>query len=116
MSSTRKTPGRNSVKDNFMERTNADLFRVLSMALRKHSDPTIHTANILRVETSADLSTSRISVNGGADVLNANAGFFRNEIANNMKIRRVPNLRFMDDKGQQNADRIEELLRQARGE
>jgi|GEM_PF-896826 len=117
MSSKSKTESRNSVKNNFMERTNADLMRVLTLALRQRmNDESLLNVNILRVEASADLGTARIFVTGGADALNASTGFFRNEIAQNMKIRRVPNLRFVVDAGQANADRIEELLRQAKGE
>jgi len=106
-----------SFKDSYMNRVNADLLRVLSVALRNRaSDDKLLNVSILRVEASADLSTARVFVTGGADALNAIAGFFRNEVAQNLKIRRVPNLRFIMDEGQKNADRIEELLRIAKGE
>ena len=108
---------KNSVKDKYLDRVNADLTRILITALRqKINDVALADVNILRVETSADLSTARVFVTGGAKELSAQTGFFRNEIAQNMKIRRVPNLRFLVDNGQANADRIEELLRQVKGE
>ena len=106
-----------SVKDNFMQRTNADLLRVLTVALRQRvNDDSLVNVSILRVECGADLSTARVFVTGGEKALNASIGFFRNEIAQNLKIRRVPNLRFIVDTGGDNAARVEELLKIAKGE
>jgi len=99
-----------------MDRVNADILRQLSVSLRKKGDPGLENASILRVETSADLSSARVFVTGGEEILNGLQGFFKNEIAQNLKIRRTPNLRFIRDDGQKNADRIEEILQQIRGD
>jgi len=95
----------NSVKDNFMARTNADIFRVLSYA-----NKTQH--HILRVETAADLGTCRVYVNGGAKEFAGAEGYYKTEIAKNIKIRKVPALRFILDDGEKNTARVEELLKQ----
>jgi ribosome-binding factor A len=71
------------------------------------------SVDILRVETAPDLGSARVYVNSavGAKELEKSVGFLRTEIANNMKIKRVPNLRFIVDNGEQNAQRVDELLK-----
>jgi ribosome-binding factor A len=106
-----KTPlNTKSVKDNYLKRVDADLLRVLSMAIRKADDPAVLDINILRVETSADLSSCRVVVTSNPEAMAKLQGFFKNEIAKTTKIKRVPNLRFVVDTGEDNAKRVEELL------
>ena len=108
---------RNSVKDNFILRVDADIFRIMTLALReKVQNENLIDAAILRVETAPDLSTSRVFVNGRVREFEALSGLFRNEIAHNMRIKRVPALRFIVDEGDKNTARVEELLRQIKGE
>lgn len=97
---SKKSP--NSVKDNFLLRVNADILRILRMA-RPDLD-------ILSVECSADLSSAKLFVPRITDekVLS----FLKSQIAQNMQIRRVPNLRFIIDDGESNVKRVEELLAQ----
>jgi len=95
-----------------MARTSADIFRILTLALQKIADPAMCDVHILRVEVSKDLSSAKVFVNNGAEKVEKVAGFFKTEIANNMRIKRVPNLRFIVDDGEKNAQRVEELLKQ----
>jgi ribosome-binding factor A len=46
------------------------------------------------------------------DALERASGFLRNEIAQNVKMKQAPRLRFILDKGIENAARVEELLAQ----
>ncbi|MCL2586858.1 MAG: 30S ribosome-binding factor RbfA [Firmicutes bacterium] len=101
-----------------LQRTNSDITRVLQVALtQKLGNPALVNVNILNVETAADLSTCRVFVDirhdNPAEILaqlESSAGFLRNEIANNVKIRRAPAVRFIHDQGRANAERVEELL------
>ena len=66
---------KNSVKDNYMARTNADIFRILTVALRdKVKSPSLCDVAILRVEAAADLGTARVFVSGGETELNSMNG------------------------------------------
>lgn len=106
-----------SVKDNFMGRTGADIFRILTVALReKIGDQNLNDVSIIRVDISKDLGTARVFVNQKSKEMETLTGFFRNEIARNLKIKRVPNLRFIIDEGEKNAARVDELLKQIKGE
>jgi ribosome-binding factor A len=107
---------KSGVKDNYLKRIDADIYRILTLALRqKVGNENLLNESILRVETSADLSSARVYISGGQSDFEAVAGLFRNEIAQNMRIKRVPNLRFIVDLGEQNAQRVEELLKQIKG-
>ena len=101
---------KNSFKASFIARTNADILRVIALAVRKRDD--MADVNILRVETAPDLSSARVYITAGADIMTNATGFFRNEIAQNLKIKRVPNLRFLVDSGAENSARVEGLLKQ----
>jgi len=98
----------NSVKNNYIKRIEADIFRIIRTA-------TIANGNVLRVELSKDLSSARVFVSGDIKEFENMSGFLKTEIANNMSIRKVPNLKFIIDVGEQNAQRVEELLRQIKG-
>jgi len=101
-----------------LQRANSDITRVLQVALtQKLGNPTLDAVQIINVETSADLSVCRVSVdirdeNPGAVLaqLEGSASFLRKEIAENVRIRRAPSLRFIQDAGRANAERVDELL------
>jgi len=76
---------------------------------------------ILNVETTSDFSLARVHVEiSGDDVEKGNvmaelekaSGFLRNEVASRVKLRQTPSLRFVLDRGRENATRVEELLAQ----
>ena len=101
-----------------LQRTNSDITRVLQVALtQKLGNPALAAVQIINVETSADLSVCRVHVdirdeNPQAILaqLEGSASFLRNEIASNVKVRRAPSLRFIQDAGRANAERVDELL------
>ncbi len=99
------------------ERINADLYRALSTILMtKANHSGLRGATILRTELSADGSVCDVFVNDNLSAFQQATGFFRSEVAKLVKLRRIPRLVFIQDKGQDNADRVNELLAQlARG-
>jgi len=100
-----------SISKNLSQRTSADLFRVLTLALQqKVHNQNLADVSIVRLELSPDFGTCRVFVTGGVEELSKMTAFFRNEIAQSVKIRKVPNLRFLRDDGEKNAQRVEELL------
>ena len=104
---------KSSSPNRHLERTNADIMRVLTVAIQqKMKDDSLLGVRLLRVETTADLSQASVFVNCGIDALERASGFLRNEIAQNVKMKQAPRLRFIVDKGIENAARVEELLQQ----
>ena len=99
------------------ERINADLYRALSnILMTKVNDHALRGATILRTELSDDGSVCDIYVTDHLDAFRQATGFFRSEVAKVIKLRRIPRLVFIQDKGQDNADRVNMLLAQlARG-
>lgn len=99
-----------------IQRTNSDIMKILSVALRERAEnASFLDVTILRVETSADYAVARVFVQCDESALRElekASGFLRNEIASRVKLRQTPQLRFMLDKGRENADRVEELLAQ----
>jgi len=104
-----------------IQRTNSDILRILSVTLREKMATDFSAVTILNVDTSADYAFARISVEvSGDDVTKNNvfaeleraSGFLRNEIASRVKLRQTPQLRFVLDRGRENASRVEELLNQ----
>ena len=73
-------------------------------------------STILRTELSDDGSVCDVYVTDHLDAFRQSTGFFRSEVAKLVKLRRIPRLVFIQDKGQENADRINQLLAElARG-
>ncbi len=99
------------------ERINADLYRALSnILMTKVNHPALRNATILRTELSDDGSVCDIYVTDNLSAFQQSTGFFRSELAKVVKLRRIPRLVFIQDKGQDNADRINQLLAElARG-
>ena len=105
-----------------IQRTNSDILRILSVTLRdKVDNAALRGVTVLNVETSADFSFARVYIEAaGTDAekqqvmaeLERASGFLRNEIASRVKLRQTPALRFMLDRGRENANRVEELLAQ----
>ena len=94
-----------------IQRINTDIFRVLTEALQqKVGDDNLANVQILRVETTADLSEAKVYVSGGLNSLEKAAGYLRNEIAQRIRMKKAPALRFVIDKGVENAARVEEIL------
>ena len=93
------------------ERINADLYRALSSILMtKVNNHALQGATILRTELSADGSVCDVYVTDHLTEFRQATGFFRSEVAKVVNLRRMPRLVFIQDKGQENADRVNELL------
>ena len=104
-----------------LQRTNSDIMRIITIALRDAKSSTLASVSVLNVDTSSDFAFARLSVEiSGTDAEKQNiftelekaSGFLRNEIAKNVRMRVTPQLRFILDKGRENAERVEELLSQ----
>ena len=99
------------MNDKHLERINTDIFRVLTETIQqKMGDESLANVQIFRVETTADLSEAKVYVNSGLAALEKANGFLRNEIAQSIRMKRTPSLRFVLDKGYENAERVDELL------
>ena len=95
------------------ERINADLYRALStIIMTKVNHAGLRGATILRTELSADGSVCDVFVTDHLAAFQQAAGFFRSEVAKLVNLRRMPRFVFIQDKGQDNADRVNELLAQ----
>ncbi|MCL2851060.1 MAG: 30S ribosome-binding factor RbfA [Firmicutes bacterium] len=104
-----------------VQRTNSDILRILSVTLRDKMATDFSSVTILNVETSADYSLARVQVEISGEETEKNqvfaelekaSGFLRNEVASRVKLRQTPQIRFVLDRGRENATRVEELLAQ----
>ncbi|MCL2846927.1 MAG: 30S ribosome-binding factor RbfA [Firmicutes bacterium] len=105
-----------------VQRTNSDILRVVTTTIQqKLGNDALVGVHVLGVDTSSDFSVARISVEipgddaakrRGIQELERASGFIRNEIASRVQLRQTPQLRFILDRGAENASRVEELLQQ----
>lgn len=105
-----------------MHRLNDQIRDELAELLRDARDPRLHgVISITGVETTPDLSTSRIFVSVLGDEKEAEetiahvkhaSSFFRRELAARLNLRHTPELDFRLDRSIAEGARIQELLRQ----
>lgn len=114
------TPGRR--QERLADQIRAEVAEIIGGELR---DPRIGFATVTRVELSADLQHARVlvSVLGKAEVqeetlavLSAAAGYVRHELARRLRLRRMPELVFVLDRGAEEGLKIEALLRELKRE
>lgn len=108
------------------ERLSAQLKRELAALIRTRvKDPRVGVVTVHHVRVTQDLTQATVFVRAPgeeADVgaalegLRAAAPFLRRELGGSMKIRRVPELTFREDRSLDQALRIEELLAEVRPE
>jgi ribosome-binding factor A len=101
-------------------RLNEQLKRELSDLIRTQvRDPRVGIVTITGVEVAADLGSAKIYVRdlGGAEHLAATlegleaaAPFLRTTLGRSLRVRRIPELRFREDRSLLHARRIEEVL------
>lgn len=94
------------------DRLNSEIYRSLStILLTKTNNPKLKGCSILRTELNADgCVVHAFTQEEFVKPLNASSGFFRTELAKDISLRRVPKIIFFADKGDNNADRVDELL------
>ncbi len=97
---------------------------ITAILLRSVRDPRVQDVVVNSVEVTSDLWLARVYVRlGGEDPerrealqgLAAAASFIRRELAAVLHIRRIPELRFLEDETQVKAHRIEEILKELQG-
>jgi len=103
-----------------LKRLNEQLKRELSQLIRTEvRDPRVGQVTITGVEVAADLGSARIyirTVEGGDDLesslegLEAAAPFLRTTLGRALHVRRIPELRFREDRSYEGARRITEVL------
>lgn len=102
-----------------LKRLNEQLKRELSELIRtKVRDPRVGTVTITGVDVAADLGSARVYVRAGeAEDLDASleglaaaAPFLRTTLGRTLRVRRIPELRFQEDRSYQGARRIEQVL------
>jgi len=108
------------------DRVGALLLELISQLLAKEvSDPRIGPVTLTGAEVSKDLRHARMFFGllrdreKKAEVLSglkSATGFIRSKIAKDLKLRFVPTIEFVYDDTQDNAQRIEELLKQVKNE
>ena len=93
-----------------LQRVNSDIYRHVATYIQERAI----AASVTKVETGADFGEAKIWVTAEVDALTRAADFLRAEIAKRFNMKRTPKLRFILDRGRENADRVEELLGQIR--
>ena len=103
-----------------LARLNEQFRREITAILRRAvRDPRVLNVVVNSVEVTSDLWLARVYVRLGDDDqeradalqgLNGAANFIRRELAAVLHIRRIPELRFLEDKTLAQANRIEEIL------
>ena len=101
---------------------NSQLQREITRVLRDEvRDPRVGAPIVTEVRTTPDLSFARVFVRLAGDDpereqamkgLAASAAFIRRSLGAQLHIRRVPELRFVEDTSIEHASRIEELLKE----
>lgn len=106
------------------ERIGVQLQRELSQLIRDRiKDPRVGLITVQAVKVNRELSHAKVYVTGFdldgtedhdyVDVLNGAAGFLRRELGHILKLRLVPELRFVYDDSILNGERMENLISRA---
>lgn len=106
-----------------IERVNEQLKREISrMVVGELKDPRIHSATVTRVSAAPDLTFAKVMVQllgeesdreETLEGLRAAIPYIRSQLADRVRMKRVPELQFERDRSMEHAMRIEELLRDA---
>lgn len=104
-----------------MERVNSEVMKALLQIIQNMNDKRI-SGNIITltyVETAPDLKNAKVGVvcDNSKEIiklLNSSKGFIRRELAKKLIMKNTPELNFVADNTEANANKIEELLRKIR--
>jgi len=91
-----------------LQRINSDIYRIIASYVAERGI----SAEIADVQTSADLSEAKVFISSQLETLENAAGYLRSEIARILNLRHTPKIKFLKDRGRENAARVEELLNQ----
>ena len=98
------------------EQLRREISDIIAVRLR---DPRVGSATITAVEVSGDLSVAKIWVRPGPMVescedtlegLDSATSFIRRELGERIRVQKIPELRFREDRSLEHAARIEEVL------
>ena len=101
------------------ERVAAQLRRELATLIQREvNDPRLGPVTVTDVEVTRDLSVARVylssaspeTIPGSLKVLKGAAGFLRSRLGRDLRMRAVPELRFVHDDSMQRGARIDSLL------
>jgi len=103
------------------ERLN-ELFRreITQLLIGSLKDPRVIGASVTGVRVTNDVSVATVFVRSTTDLkdviegLEHASGFIRRQLGQNLRLRKVPELRFVADHTLEHVNRIEELLRETR--
>lgn len=101
-----------------------ELFRreLTRLLLGSLKDPRLDGVTVTEVRATKDLSFATVYIRSDADVeegiegLEHAVGFIRRELGRSLRLRKIPEFRFLSDETPEHASRIEQLLRQVRDE
>ncbi|MEQ8169604.1 MAG: 30S ribosome-binding factor RbfA [Candidatus Eremiobacterota bacterium] len=105
------------------ERLNRLIKEEIGVIIQHLKDPRIGFLTVLDVELSKDLSIARVYVsvygdgdarNKAMEALESAAGFIRGELAGRVRIKSIPELRFIYDKSEEIRERISSLLKEVK--
>lgn len=109
-----------------LERVNQVLREELSRLIRSEvKDPRVETVTVTRVETTPDLMhatvfvrtlTDAVAVEEAIAGLESAEGFVRARLGRELRLRRIPDFRFVADHALEHVRRIEALLEEALGD
>ena len=99
-----------------------ELFRreLTRLLLGSLKDPRLDGVTVTEVRATRDLSFATVYIRSDEDVsegiegLEHAAGFIRRELGRSLRLRKIPEFRFVADETPEHASRIEELLRRTR--
>ena len=89
-----------------LDRINSDIYRIIATYISERGIG----AEVTEVKTSADLSECKVFVTAEIKSFETAANYLRTEIAKKLNLKNTPKIRFLQDKGRENAARVEEIL------
>ena len=102
-----------------MERVNSEIMKNLLQIIQNMNDKRISSEiiTISYVDTTPDLKLSRVGIQSKrskeiCELLNRSKSYIRKELASKMIMKSTPEVVFYEDKTEETADRIEQLLKQ----
>lgn len=103
-----------------ISRLEQDIKSEISIAIQKLKDPRVQSIiSIVKIELSSDLSWCKVYISSaqGANAtkdaalgLNNASGFIKRELNSRLKMRKCPNLKFIEDYSLEYSDKINKML------